>query len=113
MDHHCDFLGQCVGIKNQRNFILFLIYTLIYGLIIILISFHDFFILGLYNDGLEFFAKSFHLGVFLLQIFCVLIASGAIYLCWFYLKEQIEGIEKNQSTVESFQEKRGKKVICS
>lgn len=111
MDHHCDFLGQCVGIKNQKNFILFLIYTFIYSLIIILRTFDEFFINGLYKDGWQYFTKSFHLGMFLLQVFCVMIAWGTIYLCFFYLKEQIAGIIKNQSTIESFQEQRGKKVI--
>lgn len=27
MDHHCEYFGQCVGVANQKFYLLFLIYT--------------------------------------------------------------------------------------
>lgn len=32
MDHHCIWLNNCVGVKNQKYFILFLFHTMIYCL---------------------------------------------------------------------------------
>ena len=39
MDHHCPWVGSCIGIKNQKQFILFNFYTLIvcvYAIVILI-----------------------------------------------------------------------------
>jgi palmitoyltransferase len=35
MDHHCDFIDNCVGIKNQKFFINFLLFSIIYCIYVI------------------------------------------------------------------------------
>ena len=39
MDHHCPWLNRCIGYSNQKYFILFLIYTLVYQIFILCTTF--------------------------------------------------------------------------
>ena len=40
MDHHCPWVGSCIGIKNQKQFILFNFYTLLVCVAAIVILFY-------------------------------------------------------------------------
>lgn len=104
MDHHCFFIGKCVGIGNQKNFILFLIYTMIFSFIMGLLI-----IKSVYLRGKESFLQFF----FFVEIFFFLLNIGTIFLCWTYFIDQLKSLQENQTLVEFHQHKRGKPVNSS
>lgn len=40
MDHHCPFIGNCVGAANQRPFILFLLFAVLSNIYVLMMSVH-------------------------------------------------------------------------
>lgn len=96
MDHHCIWIGNCVGYNNQKDFILFLVYAGLLSSTSLLCV-----VYGMFQTGL--LQSNTVLSQCLLMLLCV---AGLKYSHEF-LGEQIDFIESNSTLVETYQNTRG------
>ena len=102
MDHHCFWINNCIGYRNQKSFILFLVYTAVLGSASLLVSGY-----GLAQWSYEFATAEREgvVGVYhgLLVLVCVL----ALKFTSEFLSEQLDFLETNATLVETYQNSRG------
>lgn len=81
MDHHCPWINNCVGMMNQKYFLLFLLYSFIFSLSVFSSSIISFFHVIYYPYGL----KSVNLLICssIEILFVVMILSGAAFSLFF------------------------------
>lgn len=90
MDHHCIWIGRCVGEGNIKNFNLFLFYYILASSIFVLLSNIAFFYHGIHADSL--------LGVLhaMLYVVALISAAGLCPLLW----SQLNNIWNNNTEME-------------
>ena len=83
MDHHCYYISNCVGIRNHKNFYLFLIFgTILCFFGIIFIVYHIIYILFLFNFNItKSFYKNYYILIFISLTFMFIIPIVINFSC--------------------------------
>lgn len=121
MDHHCDWVDNCIGGGNQKYFVLFLLYTAIFCLstfFLLVMSAIIWFqekkmnfireVINLKKKIFEYF-KDFGF----IKIGLIILAVLSLFFFFFaidFLYDQYQGILLNQTTIESYKELFGEQV---
>ncbi|KAL7717588.1 palmitoyltransferase PFA3 [Entamoeba marina] len=96
MDHHCAYIGNCVGYHNKKYFMLFLLYTSLLTLVVFLISSPITILSFVYPSP-----NPFHSHVFrLFDIIHIVLASFAGCILFPTLYVMLKGLFRNQTAIE-------------
>ena len=103
MDHHCPWLNNCVGFNNRKVFILLITYAFVLTVFGIVVSVYPIALLLLSvikGDNSQIWKLVLALiGYILLWVF--------VFIIWAFVKYHYDLIDKNMTTIEQLDEKRG------
>ena len=99
MDHHCQWLNNCIGFKNRKIFILLLMYSFI--LIILILGFS---VISIVKLCLKYEKYKFRLILAFVIFFLLLIFLIILYN---FLQYHLDLINRNRTTIENLDQKRG------
>lgn len=105
MDHHCPWINNCVGFRNQKHFVLFLAYTFI-STVWVIITFLQKIYICQYQDC---FSKENPFDPLLIMLGCFWCLFFALMTC-VSLYEQIKVIKHNISEIDIWQSRKFKQV---
>lgn len=104
MDHHCPWFANCIGFKNQKFFIQFLIYTSLYSLTV---TSFTFFQLYRWFEGKRFEEEIIDLKLLSVWLLGIAVSISVTFFTGFSIYQ----LCKNQTTIELYSLRRYREEI--
>lgn len=106
MDHHCPWINNCVGLGNQKLFILFMVYTIAAAIVTLLLLFFSAIYWLAEQSSWSDAAPPSSVALIMSGVASVM-CIAVILFAGDFLKEQVESIEMNSTLVETYQRTHG------